>query len=328
MGDTWEPTKVAAETVACKAADPLGIGSNWPITIPSPTARTPPRDLSALLREADKEARKRDDRYVEIGKDVMVWQMPTLNSGSEPVKRMLGRIHQRKALVLDLRGNPGGAETTLLTMIGGFFAEDTPVAMLRSRTDSSFLVATGSGDDRVAGPLLVLVDGESASAAEIIARTVQLTKRGTVIGDRTLGAVMRSRGYSHNLGVETLIPFATSITVSNAVMPDGASLEGLGVVPDEVVLPTAQDLAAGRDPVARPRRGIPRCQVGTMTLRPPSPVRAPSVTLTAPAGPLSRARPVPRSEQSGEVRLPTSTFWQRSEALAISGTSMESIGPR
>jgi C-terminal processing protease CtpA/Prc len=36
--------------------------------------------------------------------------------------------------------------------------------------------------------------------------------------------------------------------VSNVVMPDGASLEGRGVVPDEVVLPTAQDLAAGRDP--------------------------------------------------------------------------------
>ena len=206
------------------------------------------RDLSALLREADKETRKWDDRYVEIGKDVIVWQMPTFNSGPEPVKRMLGRIRQRNALVLDLRGNPGGAEKTLLTMIGGFFAEDTPVAMLRSRTDSSFLVAPGSGDDRFAGPLLVLVDGESASAAEIFARTVQLTKRGTVIGDQTLGAVMRSRGYSHNLGVETLIPFATSITVSNVVMPDGASLEGWGVVPDEVVLPTAQDLAAGRDP--------------------------------------------------------------------------------
>ena len=42
MGDTWEPTKVAAETTAGKAADPLGIGSNWPIAIPSsPRPPTP-----------------------------------------------------------------------------------------------------------------------------------------------------------------------------------------------------------------------------------------------------------------------------------------------
>jgi C-terminal processing protease CtpA/Prc len=206
------------------------------------------RDLSALLREADKPARKWDNRSVDIGKDVVVWQMPTFNSGPDRVKQMLKRIHHRGALVLDLRGNPGGIEQTLLTTIGGFFADDTPVAMLRSRADSSFLVARGSGDDRFAGPLLVLVDSESASAAEIFARTIQLTKRGTVIGDQTLGAVMRSRGYSHNLGNETVIPFTTSITVSNVVMPDGAGLEGLGVLPDETVLPTAEDLGAKRDP--------------------------------------------------------------------------------
>ena len=206
------------------------------------------RDLSALLREADKERQKWDHRYQEIGRDVVVWEMPTFNTSPEPVKRMLKRIRDRRALVLDLRANPGGAEKTLLTMVGGFFADDTPVAMLRSRADSSLLVARGGGDDRFAGTLVVLVDSESASAAEIFARIVQLTKRGTVIGDRTLGAVMRSRGYSHNIGSETVIAFGTSVTVSNVLMPDGVGLERRGVVPDEVVLPTAEDLVAGRDP--------------------------------------------------------------------------------
>jgi C-terminal processing protease CtpA/Prc len=209
------------------------------------------RDLSALLRDINNEERKWIHRYVEIRGEVMVWKMPTFSWSADRVRHMFGKIRDRRALVLDLRGNPGGTEKTMLEMIGGFYAGDTPVATLRSRADSSLLVARGRGDKQFEGNVVVLVDGESASAAEMFARVVQLTKRGTVVGDRTMGAVMRSKGYSHTIGNETIMTYGASVTVSNVVMSDGQSLESHGVVPDEVILPTAEDLAAGRDPVLR-----------------------------------------------------------------------------
>ena len=95
----------------------------------------------------------------------------------------------------------------------------------------------------------MLVDSRSASAAELFARVVQLEKLGTVIGDRTSGKVMRSKTYPFQMGADTVIFYAASITDADIVMTDGKSLEGAGVVPDKLMLPTGADLAAQRDPV-------------------------------------------------------------------------------
>lgn len=97
--------------------------------------------------------------------------------------------------------------------------------------------------------MIVLIDSQSGSAAELLARIVQLEKRGTIIGDRSAGAVMRSKSYGHDLGVDTVILFGVSITDADIVMTDGKSLERAGVVPDETRLATAADLAARRDAV-------------------------------------------------------------------------------
>jgi C-terminal processing protease CtpA/Prc len=78
---------------------------------------------------------------------------------------------------------------------------------------------------------------------------VQLEHRGTVLGDRSAGSVMESKAYSYGQGVDVKIYYAYSVTDADLIMSDGKSLEHRGVVPDETILPTAQDLAAGRDPV-------------------------------------------------------------------------------
>ncbi|HEV2729722.1 MAG TPA: S41 family peptidase [Terriglobales bacterium] len=98
------------------------------------------------------------------------------------------------------------------------------------------------------GNLMVLTDSRSASAAEIFARVIQLEKRGIVIGDRSSGMVMESKLYSHQMGTSTVAFYGVRIADADLIMTDGKSLEHVGVIPDERVLPSALDLAAGRDP--------------------------------------------------------------------------------
>jgi carboxyl-terminal processing protease len=100
---------------------------------------------------------------------------------------------------------------------------------------------------------VVLVNSNSASAAEVFAREMQLRGRAVVVGDRTAGAVMRGRWYGKRAFVEVYgsdaIYFGVSVTDADLVMSDGKSLEHTGVVPDRLLLPDAEDMAARRDPV-------------------------------------------------------------------------------
>ena len=60
---------------------------------------------------------------------------------------------------------------------------------------------------------------------------------------------MRSGVYPHEMGVDTVIAYGANITDADIIMSDGASLEGAGVTPNLVLLPTATDLRAHQDPV-------------------------------------------------------------------------------
>jgi C-terminal processing protease CtpA/Prc len=96
---------------------------------------------------------------------------------------------------------------------------------------------------------VILVDSGSGSSSELLARVIQLEKRGTVIGDRSAGAVMRARYSSRTVGVDTVAFYGFSVTDADLVMADGKSLEHVGVQPDELIIPSPSDLQAGRDPV-------------------------------------------------------------------------------
>src|SRR5262249_46501636 len=117
-----------------------------------------------------------------------------------------------------------------------------------SRGEHKPIVIKGHGDHAFTGTLVVLIDSASASAAEIFARAIQLQKRGTVIGDRSSGKVMVAQIFPMNQGLDTSLPYGVEVTVADLLLSDGKSLEHQGVQPDEVLLPSAQDLASGQDP--------------------------------------------------------------------------------
>ena len=81
---------------------------------------------------------------------------------------------------------------------------------------------------------------------------MQIEKRGTVVGDRSAGAVMVSTHRPGLLGDASsgnMIQYGLSVTEADIIMADGQSLEHVGVRPDELLLPTAADLRVRRDPV-------------------------------------------------------------------------------
>ena len=88
----------------------------------------------------------------------------------------------------------------------------------------------------------------SASASEMLARYLQLTHRGKIIGDRTSGSVNAARIFRGVIGSVYGVYYAVEIAVARAVMVDGDALEGKGVLPDELCFPTGDDLRSGRDP--------------------------------------------------------------------------------
>jgi carboxyl-terminal processing protease len=206
-------------------------------------------DLGDLIREAETEARLHEHRGQDFESGHFIWKMPAFDLAPRKVDEVMERARKRKALILDLRGNTGGAEETMLRLIGNLFDHDVTIGELKRRKETRPLVAKSRGESAFKGELVVLVDSDSGSAAEVLARVVQLEKRGKVIGDRTSGLVMRSRQYEHEVGTGYVVPYGTSVTDADIVMSDGQSLEHTGVTPDELLLPKATELASQQDPV-------------------------------------------------------------------------------
>ena len=205
-------------------------------------------EVGRLEIQEQRDARLRRHRYIEMD-DVFIWKMPQFDLTKVGVDEVVGKFRKHKALILDLRGNGGGYQETLLRLLGSFYENDVKVGDLITRKQAKPLIAKSVGNDGFKGQVIVLIDSESASSSEMLARVIQLEKRGTVIGDRSAGAVMQARHYSHTAGVETVTFYGVSITNADLTMTDGNRLEGAGVTPDEFLIPTQSDLAAGRDPV-------------------------------------------------------------------------------
>lgn len=207
------------------------------------------QDINTLMRESEDESRRNRQRFEQMEDNLFIWKMPNFDFSESEADRIMGKAMKCSNLILDLRGNPGGYVSSLEWFAGYFFDEEIKIADLKGRKPMKPQIARYHKGRNFKGKLIVLVDSQSASAAEIFARIVQLKKRGTVIGDRTEGAVMESQSFEHKLGADYVIYIGDSITIADVIMADGKSLEGAGVTPDEVLLPAAEDMAAKRDPV-------------------------------------------------------------------------------
>jgi carboxyl-terminal processing protease len=143
--------------------------------------------------------------------------------------------------VVDLRNNPGGLLDQAVSVVSTFLARGEVVST-RGRTPEETQRYTAKGGDLTKGkPLVVLINGGSASASEIVAGALHDHKRATLIGTRSFG-----KG-----SVQTIIPLgvgngALALTTARYFTPSGHSIQALGVSPDIEILQDVPDEFKGR----------------------------------------------------------------------------------
>lgn len=170
-----------------------------------------------------------------------------LVSAVATLKDRIGRDRLR-GFVVDLRGNPGGLVVQAVAVAGAFLGHGEIVRLVGRGPDKVERFALdGTGGDLIDGlPLVLLVDGGTASAAEIVAGALQDHRRATVIGTRTYGKGAVQTTYAHRDGR------GLRLTTAWVVTPAGRSVEGNGIEPDREVPPDGMAAEDGGRPPERP----------------------------------------------------------------------------
>jgi len=146
-----------------------------------------------------------------------------------------------KALILDLRGNPGGLLDQAVS-VSDLFLGDGVVVAQRSRDGEEVVYRSTDGGPTEQIPLVVLIDGGSASASEVVAGALKVRGRATLIGQTSFGK--GSVQHVHDM------PDGSQLHVTSALwfMPDGTAIQGKGLMPDVAVTVPDNTTQAQPDP--------------------------------------------------------------------------------
>jgi carboxyl-terminal processing protease len=141
-----------------------------------------------------------------------------------------------KGLVLDLRNNPGGLLDQAIAVCDAFLEKGEIVSTRGRNADEIQRFSAKPGDLTKGKPVIILINGGSASASEIVAGAMQDHKRATILGTRSFG-----KG-----SVQTIIPLgsgngALRLTTARYFTPSGHSIQAKGIVPDIEVLQDVPD---------------------------------------------------------------------------------------
>ncbi len=159
---------------------------------------------------------------------------------TDELKKAIGDISKQipsqnlAGYVLDLRNNPGGLLDQAVSVTGTFMARGEVVSTRGRKPDETQRFTARGGDLTKGKPLVVLINGGSASASEIVAGALHDHKRATLIGTRSFG-----KG-----SVQTVIPLgsgALALTTARYFTPSGRSIQAKGISPDIDVLQEVPD---------------------------------------------------------------------------------------
>ncbi len=151
------------------------------------------------------------------------------------------KMVNKKALILDLRGNYGGLFKNAVD-ISDMFLSDGAIVLIKGRTKERDRKEFAHQGDDVDLPLVVLIDGGSASASEIVSGALKDHKRGVLIGTRTFGKglVQKINPLEDGSGL--------NITISKYLTPSGLDIHHKGIEPNIEVPYTRKDWKTNNDP--------------------------------------------------------------------------------
>ena len=175
---------------------------------------------------------------------------PNLEAGLKKQVEELGGMENVSGIVLDLRNNPGGLLTQAIKVSDSFLEKGEIVSTRgRNPADGDRYNAT-PGDLAEGKPIVVLINGGSASASEIVAGALQDHRRAIVVGTKSFG-----KG-----SVQTVMPLrsngAMRLTTARYYTPSGRSIQALGVSPDIVVQQPRRAPAGSEEAEETPKRAI------------------------------------------------------------------------
>ncbi|GAC1338549.1 MAG: S41 family peptidase [Acetobacteraceae bacterium] len=164
--------------------------------------------------------------------DVAYIRLTSFNEQTEPgLRKALQDIKQKSGgnlhgVLLDLRNNPGGLLDQAVSVSDDFLEQGEIVSTRSRHPEESQRWNAKAGDIATGLPVVVLINGGSASASEIVAGALQDHRRAVLVGTRTFG-----KG-----SVQTVMPLpgngAMRLTTARYYTPSGRSIQGLGIVPD------------------------------------------------------------------------------------------------
>jgi len=202
-------------------------GKLFDVAVVHPGKRAP--DAASLT------ARRLASGYGYIGFDG--WQ-PGIDRQFSTEIAKLGDI---AGLIIDLRGNGGEQTDVVLNIASVFFPSETGFGNFKKRSGSVEEILTHRTEQRYPGPVVILVDDNSASASEVFAVSMQEAGRAAVIGQPSCGCVLNQTSKNEKGG--GTLKWSARVYSS----PKGRILEGSGVTPDQTVNLTISDLRNGRD---------------------------------------------------------------------------------
>ncbi len=171
-------------------------------------------------------------------------------------RQALQKNRDAPGLIVDLRRNGGGDLAVLLPIAGYFFGKRTLFAKDSTRTGKPLSSYVGlfklplqlyvgrPGEQIYSGPVVILVDAHSASSSEVFAAGMQDTLRAKIIGSQSCGCVL-------GIAKPRVMKGGGVLEMSEVLWfsPKGRKLEGTGIIPDKIVVPSVADLQRRRDPV-------------------------------------------------------------------------------